>query len=99
MQLTRLASSTKLPELLVSLLAMQLCRLTVLSAGTLTQNEMTVQRMWLAGSRHDDLLWLQQPAKDGEVLPCLALVFAWCRGMAALDCLANLHAASVQSAS
>ena len=38
-----------------------------LRAGTLTQNEMTVQRMWLAGGRHDDLLWLQQPSENGKV--------------------------------
>ena len=34
-------------------------------AGTLTQNEMSVRRMWAAGQRHDDLGWLQGQAASG----------------------------------
>lgn len=48
-----------------------------LGAGTLTTNEMTVRRMWLAGQEFDNLQFLNSPSTSIEGQDPIDLVRAW----------------------
>lgn len=63
-----------------------------LGAGTLTTNEMTVRRMWLAGQEFDNLQFLNSPSTSIEGQDPLDLVRAWAGSTGSDVVLRHAHA-------